>query len=74
MYQFTKQGKATQSIEENESEEDALSEARELVNSNPVELEITVQWMLSPRTLAPTPKIKAIFYAGETFGCSIGLL
>ena len=73
MHWFTKQVKATQPNDENESE-DALSEARELVNSSPVALEITIQWMLSPRTLAPTPEIKATIYAGKTFGRSINLL
>ena len=66
--------KATQLIDENKSEDDALSEARELFNSNPVALEITVQWMFFVLTLAPTPEIKAIIYAGKTFGCSIHLL
>ena len=43
MHLFTKQVKATQPIDENESEEDALSEAQEAVGSNSVALEITVQ-------------------------------
>ena len=72
MHYFTKQVKASQPIDENDSEEDALSKARELVDSNPVALEITVQWMLSPPTLAPTPEIKAIIYVGNTFGCYFG--
>ena len=38
-----KQLKATQLIDENESEEDGFSEVRELVDSNPVALEITVE-------------------------------
>ena len=56
--------KATQPINESECEEDALSEAGQLADSNLVALDINVQWMFHPRTLAPTPEIKAIIYAG----------
>ena len=40
--------KATWPIDENESKKDALSEARDFGDSNPVALERTVWWMLSP--------------------------
>ena len=40
--------KATGPIGEKESKKDALSEARDFGDSNPVALERTVWWMLSP--------------------------
>ena len=42
MHLQTKQVKATQPIDENESKKDALSEARDLGDSNPVALERSV--------------------------------
>ena len=47
MHKFTKQEKATQQVDESESEEDARSEAKYLGDSNPVVLERTVWQMLS---------------------------
>ena len=40
--------KATWAIDERESKKDVLSEARDFGDSNPVALERTVWWMLSP--------------------------
>ena len=73
LHLFTKQVKAIRPIDK--SEEDAPSEAREFGDYNPVELEITVWWMSSPLTLAPTctPKMNAVSYTGKTFRCSINL-
>ena len=42
MHQYTKQAKATQPVDENESKKDALSEARDFDDSNPVVLKRTV--------------------------------
>ena len=51
----------------------ALSEARYFGDSNPVALERTA-CEFYPHTLAPIPEIKAVSYAGKTFGrCSISL-
>ena len=66
--------KASHPIDENESEEDALSEARELIDSNPVAVHNYCTVDVTPRTLAPKPEIKAIIYAGKMSGCLINLL
>lgn len=42
MHSFTKQVKATQPIDENETEEDALSEAKDFGDTSPVARERTV--------------------------------
>ena len=66
-----KQVKATQRIDENESKKDALSKARDFGNSNPVALERSVGECF-PINLAHNPEMKAVSYAGTTFGrCSI---
>ena len=44
----TSESHLAQPIDENESKKDALSEARDFGDSNPVALERTVWWMLSP--------------------------
>ena len=71
MHLQTKQVKATQLIDENESKKDALSEARDFGNSNQLHLK-DLYAECYPRHLAPNPEMKAVSYAGKTFGrCSL---